>query len=321
MGSGARLPLPPKRAPVLFVLLALLLSACATPQLEGLQNDRQGLPERAEVPAVPFFPQEDNYCGPAALATTLAWSGLSVTQAEIAPVVYTPGREGTLQNDILAGARSYGRLAVPVKDLYQVMAEIAEGTPVLVLQNLGLSWIPQWHYAVAVGYDLKGDWIALRSGREERQLLPLKTFERTWARGDYWALAITPPDRIPVIADESATVAAAAGIERAKQPDAASQAFAAATDRWPDSFLAWMGLGNARYSLKQYDTAEVAYRHAATINPSAPEALNNLAYAVARQGRRDEALDLVEQAVDRAGDAAAQYRDSAAEIQAMPTIQ
>jgi tetratricopeptide (TPR) repeat protein len=321
MGSGARYPLPPKRAPALFVLLALLLSACATPQLEGLKNDRQGLPERAEVPAVPFFPQEDNYCGPAALATTLAWSGLSVTQAEVAPVVYTPGREGTLQSDILAGARSYGRLAIPVKDLYQLMTVLAEGTPILVLQNLGLSWMPNWHYAVAVGYDLTGDWIALRSGREERQELKLETFERTWARSNHWALAITPPDRIPTIADESTAVAAAAGIERARRPDAASQAFAAVAQQWPDSFLAWMGLGNSRYALKQYDASELAYRRAATINPDAPEALNNLAYAVARQGRRDEALNLVEQAVDRAGDGAAQYRDSAAEIQAMPTIQ
>ena len=24
----------------------------------------------------------------------------------------------------------------------------------LVLQNLGLSWLPRWHYAVVVGYDL-----------------------------------------------------------------------------------------------------------------------------------------------------------------------
>jgi hypothetical protein len=321
MGSGARLPLPPKRAPALFVLLALLLSACATPQLEGLKNDRQGLPERAEVPAVPFFSQEDNYCGPAALATTLAWSGLSVTQQEVAPVVYTPGREGTLQSDILAGARSYGRLAVPVKDLYQLMAELGEGTPVLVLQNLGLSWIPNWHYAVAVGYDLSGDWIALRSGHEERQELKLETFERTWARAEHWALTITPPNKIPTIADESTAVAAAAGIERAKRADAASEAFATIAQQWPDSFLAWMGLGNSRYALKQYDAAELAYRRAATINPDAPEALNNLAYSVARQGRRDEALNLVEQAVDRAGDSAAQYRDSAAEIQSMPTVQ
>ena len=45
--------------------------------------------------------------------------------------VYTPARRGTLQNDILAGARREGRLAVAVTSLRGLMTEIAAGHPVL----------------------------------------------------------------------------------------------------------------------------------------------------------------------------------------------
>lgn len=178
------------------LVLTSLLSGCATPQLDSLQrSERQGLPERAEVPAVPFFAQDDFYCGPAALAMTLAWSGLQVTDDHIAPLIYTPGREGTLQTDVITGARRYGRLAVPVRDLRSLLGEIAAGNPVLVLQNLALDWYPQWHYAVAIGYDLDASTLTLNSGTHEELVVPLATFERTWARGDYWALVITPPAR------------------------------------------------------------------------------------------------------------------------------
>src|SRR3546814_2318796 len=38
------------------------------------------LPRQVELSEVPFFPQEDYYCGPAALATVLAWGGVDTDQ-------------------------------------------------------------------------------------------------------------------------------------------------------------------------------------------------------------------------------------------------
>ena len=136
-------------------LLLWALAGCATPESHRLLDAAGGLPPRAEVAGVPFFPQEEAYCGPAALATVLSWSGLPVTQDEVAAQVYTPGREGTLRTDVAAAARRHGRLAVPVTRLADLVAELAAGHPVLVFQNLGLGWFPVWHYAVAVGYDLE----------------------------------------------------------------------------------------------------------------------------------------------------------------------
>lgn len=52
--------------------LAAALGACATPQTDRLIQDRGALPAQARVEHVPFFPQEELHCGPAALAMALA---------------------------------------------------------------------------------------------------------------------------------------------------------------------------------------------------------------------------------------------------------
>ena len=80
--------------------------------------------------------------------------GMTVTPGELIPQVYLPAREGSLQAEIVAATCRRGLLAPPVEPaLDALLAEIAAGHPVLVLQNLGLNWLPRWHYAVAIGYD------------------------------------------------------------------------------------------------------------------------------------------------------------------------
>ena len=297
-------------------LLLLILGACATPQTDLVQQNRASYPAKAEVDGVPFYPQEDHYCGPAALATVLSWSGLPVTQEDTARQVYTPKREGTLQTDIVAAARRNGRLAVPVKSLPVLLAEIAAGRPVLVFQNLALDWYPQWHYAVAFGYDLEAGDLLLRSGRDARHRISLGAFERTWRRGDYWALVVLPPGELPVSADEKSVLDAAAGLSRAKRHAEAATAFAAIAKRWPRSFVAKMGLGNARYAEGDWAHAERAYRGAIAIAPDAPSAWNNLAYALAKQKQRTAALDAASKAVALGGANATSYKETLTELSA-----
>jgi hypothetical protein len=298
-----------------LLLAALAVAGCATPQTEALLADPGALPERSEVASAPFYPQERLYCGPAALAMALTWSGLPVTQEEIAPQVYTPGLDGTLVSDILAAARRNGRVATPVGDLQALLAELAAGHPVIVFQNLALDWYPLWHFALAVGYDLAEQVIVLRSGLDARRLTPLATFERTWARGDYWALVVLPPDELPVSADEHAVLRAAAGLERVQHYAAAATAYEAIARRWPASYGASMGLGNARYAQTDFPGAETAYREVIARRADDANAWNNLAYALAAQGRRADAVEAAERAVLHGGDAT-RYRETLEEIAA-----
>ncbi len=295
-------------------LLFLGLTACSAIQTQNVVENRQQLPLKAEVADVPFFPQERYHCGPAALAMVLAWSGLPVTQEDLVSEVYTPARQGTFRTDMLAAARRHGRLAVEIGGLRDLLAEIAAGNPVLVFQNLALSWYPQWHYAVAIGYDLKAREITLHSGLDQGRVLPLSVFERTWKRGDYWAVVVLPPGRMPVSGEETAVLKAAAGLERVEKHSEAATAYAAAASRWPQSFTARMGLGNSLYALGDYAGAERAFLEAIGNKSNAAAAWNNLAYALAAQGRRQEALSAVEKAVLLGAENRSLYQDTLREL-------
>ena len=295
--------------------LLVLAAGCASPkQSRILFEDPGALPPRAMVAEVPFFPQEKYYCGPAAVAMTLAWTGLAVDQEDLAPQVYTPGRKGTLTPDVVAALRRNGRLAVAVNTMPALLAELAAGRPVLVFQNLGLSWIPQWHFAVAIGYDLEARDLILHTGTIENYALSLATFERTWQRGDYWAMVVLKPGQLPVEDDEIAVLRAAAGLERVEQYEAAAEAYEAIAGRWPRSFTAHFGLGNVRYRLNDLVGAKAAYRRAIESSAGAPgPAWNNLAYVLAELGRNEEAVSAAQAAV--ASDPADEnYRSTLSEL-------
>ena len=285
------------RAFGLVFALGLLVACTSVPGLPPAGDPSlAGLPVAETVEQVPFFPQDDFYCGPAALAMTLAWSGLDVSQDDLVPIVYTPGRSGTLQTDILAGARRYGRLAVPVRTLPDLMAEIAAGHPVLVFQNLGLAFYPQWHYAVATGFDREARTIRLHSGRIENLETRLATFARTWARAGDWALVVLSPDRLPATADERAVLAAAAALERAGETGAAHTAYQTILQRWPNSLPGQIGLGNTAYALGDHAAAIAAFRAATAQHPNAAAAWQNLAFVLDEAGEAAAAAEAAEQA-------------------------
>ncbi len=310
---------PGTGAPVRWVTLLLCCAGvgCARLQTAAVLAQPGPLPRQAQVADVPFFPQEQYYCGPAALAMVLTWSGLPATPEETGSQVYTPGRKGTLRTDVLAAARRQGRLAVPVGDLQGLLAEIAAGHPVLVFQNLAFNWYPLWHFAVAVGYDLDAREIVLHTGLSERRAVRLSTFERTWARGEYWAVVVLPPDRLPASRDHRAILRAAAGLERAKRYAAAGAAYERILERWPQNFGAHIGLGNARYATGDLPRAEEALREATVQHPDRPAAWNNLAHVLAEQGRRAEALAAAEEAVRLDGGATPAYQATLEEIRGL----
>ncbi len=304
-GTRARL-----RPGAVFVALALLLGGCATPQSERLRASAAAWPQPLELSAVPFYPQEDYQCGPAALAMALTWAGVTVSADELTAQVYLPARQGSLQVEMLAGARRAGRVPYVLRpQLESVFAEVAAGHPVVVLQNLGLSWAAQWHYAVVVGFDLPRATVLLRSGTEARLWMPLDTFERTWSRAGHWALVVMPPTRLPYTAEELPYLQAVAGLEQANRPAEAEQAYAAALTRWPKSLIAHIGLANSRHARADLAGAEAALRQALRFHPDAAVVLNNLAQILAERGALTEALPLATRAVQREP-ASALYRET-----------
>lgn len=293
---------PAPAAAGVFVLAAALLAGCAAPQLAALiDSPPASLPARAELAHTPFFPQEDYQCGPASLAAVLQHAGRDATPAALVPQVYVPARHGSFQAEMLAATRRQGLVAYPLAPrLESLLREIAAGTPVLVLQNLALDWAPQWHYAVAIGYDLDARELVLRSGLTRRLVMRLNTFEHTWARSGHWAMLAVPPQRLPQTATQASWLAAVAALERVA-PAAARRGYEAALARWPDSVTAQIGLGNASYALRDLESAAAAYQRATRSHPASADAWNNLAQALIELGSRDEALAAARSAVALGG--------------------
>lgn len=284
-----------------ILAFALLLSACAASGVREVTQNSQ-LPRSYELTETPFFPQQKYHCGPAALSTALQAVDISVTPDQLAPEVYIPSRKGSLQIEMLAAARRHGALPVKIAPkLDALFKELAAGNVVVVMQNLGLSWVPAWHYAVVVGYDLDKELVWLRSGTEKRFEMSMSTFQRTWARSQHWAFVALKPGSLPASAEPEAMIQALISFEKTANAAAAKLAYAAAAKRWPDNLVILTGLGNSAYVTGDFTGAAAAFRAAISAHPDSAAAYNNLANVLLAQGDQAAARDAAEKALRLAG--------------------
>jgi hypothetical protein len=301
------------------ILLLLSLSGCVTPQVQRLnQQWPANLPEQVLLQSTPFFPQEDFECGPAALATLLQTSGVKVTPEQLAPQVFLPGRKGSLQIELMVASRRHGLPAYQLTPtLATVLQEVAAGHPVLVFQNISLPVYPIWHYAVVIGFDRTRQMMTLRSGVTAQLEMSLSVFERTWARGEYWAMVALPVSELPATAEPDSMVTAVAALERLN-PQAAQSAYSTALQRWPAQPLLLMGSGNAAYALGDRTAAAAAYSAAAQADPTLADAWNNLAQVLMEQGQRNEALQALRKALALGGPRLTVYQQLEQQLLAKP---
>jgi hypothetical protein len=231
-----------------LLALTTLLSACVVRGPFIPANLAPGARASVELDATPFFPQKKYQCGPAALASVLVASDVVTTPDALTPVVYIPGRKGSLQVEMQAAPRKFGRLSYLLSpNMDSILAELDAGRPVLVLHNYGLPMLPKWHYAVVIGYD---------SARDRSSCAPVsnvatsgasRTFMVAWHQAHRWAMVVLRPGEIPVIADPRLYLQAAADFEHGASPEDALLVFDAAVKRWPSEAVAWIGRGTAQY--------------------------------------------------------------------------
>jgi len=286
-----------RRLPWLCSLL--LVAGCASrgPLLQGALPTHPATAV-VELSDTPFFPQERYQCGPAALATVLSRSGITVDPEQLTPQVFLPGRKGTLQVELVAASRRHQRVPYVIRpDVRDLLQEIQAGRPVLVLQNLGLEAWPVWHYAVVVGFSLREDSLTLRSGTTERLVMPADRFLATWQRAGAWALVLLRPGELPASPEQDAYLQAVAAMEGTADPRSLQAAYRAGLVRWPDSEVARYGLAGALLDAGDTPTAARAYREILAEQPDHVPALNNLALALAAQGCHAEARRAINRAL------------------------
>ena len=298
-----------------WVFGLFVFSGCATPSTQKWHQAAAGIPSHHTLNAVPFYPQKEYQCGPASLAMVLSWSGLLIGPDDLTPQVYTASLRGSQQPAMIAAARRRGRVAYPISGANALLQEVAAGHPVVVLQNLGLSWIPVWHYAVVIGYNVDAEVVILHSGVTSRKKTGFRTFENTWARGDHWGLLVLPPDRLPSSAEEKPWIAAVVGLEKARQWEAAVEGYQTALHRWPQSFSAHIGLSNSYYAMGDLTSATAVLQKTTIRFPQEGVAFNNLAQVLWEQGQKQAALKAARRAVKLGGPLVDQFQKTLDEIQ------
>jgi hypothetical protein len=266
-----------------------LVGGCAGTGERVIGEGRQGI----ELAALPFYPQDVDHCGPAALATVLTWSGKPVTPEDLAPYLFLPERRGAVQAEMTARTRAHGRLAWSSQDDPGVVVrELEAGRPVLVLKNLGLGLWPAWHYAVAVGFDRRSNEILLRSGTDRLKRARAGTFEHTWGRSGFWALVVTEPGDMPVSARPHDYLRAAVDLEAAGTvgSEGIETVWRVAIRRWPEHPDFHLALSNTRRQAGDEAGAETTLREGLLALPRDPMLSYNLAWLLARRGATLEAI-------------------------------
>lgn len=277
-------------------LKGLVLAACS-----AVLHACVSLPDLPPAPAagpveltrVPFFPQSEYQCGPAALATTLHYSGVDVDDKALEQAVFLPGRQGSLQAELLAATRRYGRIPYRIPGTPDALvAELNAGNPVLVMQNLGIDALPRWHYAVVVGYEPENsDWL-LRSGTERHRLESHSRFLLSWQKAGYWATVTLPPERLPASVTPEAASLALADAERVLGGTVLLPGWEAAAKRWPGHPDLLFGAANAQRAAGDLAAAGQRFEQLLALAPDHYAGRNNYADLLLAQGcpRRGRAI-------------------------------
>ena len=281
---------------LLCALILMVLAGCAsTPRISS--PERLGIARQASLDDVPFFGQRDYQCGPAALAMVLNDSGVDAKVDALIPQLFLPGRQGSVQPEMLATTRRQGRIPYVLdNDIESLLETLDAGHPVVVMQNLSLPIAPLWHYAVAIGYDLEAETVRLHTGFNPAQDMALSTFDATWARSDRWAMVALPPGELPAGISDQAALTAISDAERVLGAEPLLPSWEALVQRFPGLAMGWFGLGNARYASGDRADAADAFRFATLHDPALAAAWLNLGLTLHGLGEAKEARTALEQA-------------------------
>ena len=224
----------------------LLMGCQATPQADRLRQEGfVSLPPSHTIDTVPFSKQQQFYCGPTTLSEVFGYYGMDATPTDIAPKLFIPNKEGSLQLEMVSATRQYGFLPYTERGtLSTIMALVSDNIPVIVFQNLSIQLLPQWHYAVVIGSNSQKGTVTLHTGVTESHEMSFELFERTWGRGKYWYLAPVPSSVSSINMSAYTYVSAAYDMMKVGSTEIAIQFLETATKQWPSYWLSYFLLAN-----------------------------------------------------------------------------
>ncbi len=175
----------------IILLSATFLAACASKDFSDL---RQGIDTRGHyIQGVPFYRQNEDTCGPAALAGVLAYWGRPAALDEITARIYVPKLRGTLPMDMENYARNAGfDAASSAGTLDDLKSSLRRDMPVICLLDLGFGLYHRPHYIIAVGFDDENAVLIEHDGLKANRVIGYDDFTKAWTRAGNWMLVLKP---------------------------------------------------------------------------------------------------------------------------------
>ncbi len=176
------------------IIIFFLLSGCVSLDIAILKENIKNDPKAgAYIEGVPFFPQDKNLCGPASLASVLAFYDVMIDSEAIKEAVYLPDLKGTLPIDILIYARKSGFKSTYYNgDMDDLKKQISLNKPVILFLNMSHVLYPKGHYIVVTGYDDTTSSVIAHSGKDKETIFSYKKLESLWGKTDHATILIEP---------------------------------------------------------------------------------------------------------------------------------
>lgn len=233
--------------------------------------------EKETLLDIEFVPQGEKLCGPAVLKMASQKYLSDIPFETYKKLAFHEKAEGSFKSDMISSTRRLGLAPYRVPSLEIMFQEIDQGRPVMVFQNLGLSWYPKWHYALLIGYNSSKNIVYLHSGFTEKLEMNFGLFTRTWRRGEHWSYVMVPPHTIPAHASIEEALDNAVVFENINNKGVSKIIYTHIAEKWPLRFEPHLGLANLWYENKNLKAAIKEIQVALKIAPNHPALLYNLA--------------------------------------------
>jgi hypothetical protein len=241
---------------IFAILFVIFLSSCATksPQVKKIVETPPNVPAYEFVNNVPLIGWSYHQGSLASVAMVLQWSGEPITPDKLMSEMKLQSGKGI---DLTFLAEKHSLMPLPVNSLGGLLKEVAAGHPVIVYENLGMPWLPQWRYEVVVGYDFQTQDLILHSGRDFYIRKKFADFDEGWSLSQRWGAVILSPGELAASANDVQHAMAANIIENAGDIKAAEKIYESILKKWPDSVNANLGLANIAY--KRFEDKNAAH--------------------------------------------------------------
>lgn len=273
------------------MLPALLAMGCATAKHRWAQDISAETPAE-KVLEIPFIAQEKNMCGPVVLKMATNFSAPHYTLSDLKQMTFREEAKGTFQSDILSAARRMGLTPYKVPSSSAMWSQIRDGRPVIVFQNLAVSWLPAWHFSLLVGYDVNKDKVYLHTGTEALQSMGIQRFQKTWERGGSWSYVVTQPSDIPNSAPFEEALQNAMLLEKINHQGPAREVYAQMLKQFPTRFEPHLGLAQIYYAQGNLQDSLMESELALGKSPDHPALLFNLSILYFESGALKKAQEL-----------------------------